>query len=253
MEPSRNAFRCRKRKAEDTPGASDASALSPLGDALKNEDILLKVLGYVGNDDIRECRRVCRRWYEVCGQVPFANRNDIDLWQLSKLIEKFPNVTDVSLKECSDKIDFLDTLLTFLPKLKRLRTLRLSLHKGHRVPEGLCPILVSMDSLQSLSLNLHDESAFIAWIEILRHLPELLSLKLSFSGTVNTDLGIVSELHRLRDLTCNFRVFVKRDGRLLFPSLNQLTRLKICCSYSQSRQVHVMNLRVSIRQATSFV
>ena len=253
MEPSRNTRKRLKRNTADTPGAFDASASSSLGEALENQDILLRVLGYVAEYGLQECRLVCRQWLEACQRVPVATR-PIELTHLSKVVERFTNVTDLCLDQRQkyhfaqslDRIDILDTLLTWLPKLKGLRTLKLSEHEGNRVPQALCPILAPMDDLQSLSLRILDESTLIAWIQVLRVLPQLLSLELFFSGFVNTDLETVSELQRLRDLTCEFRVFVKRDGQLLFPSLNRLTRLEICRSNIEDGERSIMNLEVCI-------
>ena len=246
-----NIFRTRYSQC-DTGGAD-------LGVLLEQEPLLLKVLGYVAEEGLQECRLVCRQWLEACQRVSVATR-PIEIAHLSKVAEKFPNVTDLYLDqhlkylyltECSHEIDILDTLSTWLPKLKGLRTLKLSVHEGNRVPEALCPILTPMDGLQSLSLMIRDESTLVAWIQVLRGVPQLLSLELRFSDFVTADLGTVSELQRLRDLTCEFRVLVKSDEQLLFPSLNRLTQLRICHSNIRDRDEAILNLEVTLQQ-TSF-
>ena len=55
------------------------SANEKLTDLLLRKDILSRVLVHLIDSGLHECRRVCRRWYEVCSKLPVKlSRNPRD-------------------------------------------------------------------------------------------------------------------------------------------------------------------------------
>ena len=53
-----------------TTSETKTSANDELADLLSQEDILSKVLVHLVDSGLHECRRVCRKWYEVCNKLP---------------------------------------------------------------------------------------------------------------------------------------------------------------------------------------
>jgi len=61
-----------------------------LSTLLEQDYYLTKVLGYLLDDGLHECRRVCRKWYDVCNRMP-VKLGRISVEEIPAIVNKFPN------------------------------------------------------------------------------------------------------------------------------------------------------------------
>ena len=202
-----------------------------LGTLLEQDHFLFEVLACVMEDGLHECRLVCRRWRDVCRQLPVAIQPGIafDASKVMKMAtERFPNATALRLGEWRRRKDALDTgSMRLLPRLGNLRTLQMRFEGERPAAEALRSTLLSMRLLRSLAFSVSRRSDFAAWISILQSLTKLTSLDLRAPRIIRARLGPITELQGLLNLTGDFHLLVTSGDRLLFPSLTRLTALKV--------------------------
>ena len=218
---------------------SEAASAKTLGSLLGQHDLLLKVLSCVMDDDgLHECRLVCRRWRDACGelllriQVPLG----FDASNVVKTVaERFPNATALRVEdfEGASRRDVMDAeSIPYLSRLTKLHTLQIRLSEEHRATEKLRPVLLSLNRLQSVSFRFDDVNSFIICADILRCLTRLTSLDLYTEyQTGPTGLDPITELRGLVKLSGDLDVLAVHGNQLLFPALTQLTELKVKWPY----------------------
>ena len=198
-----------------------------LGALLEQDHILFKVLVCVMEDGVHECRRVCRRWRDVCGKLPLklgGSHPD----KLDKLVDLFPDAVSLSLGSPDDDNNIVERqAIRHLSRLKHLQNLDLTVGSKQGETGSLVALLPSTDLLRAFEVVADQKDKLNDVVHALRTLTNLETLILFASGFVQTDLEPVTELRGLGCLITDFSLIVNSRGELLFPSLTKLTRLEL--------------------------
>ena len=211
-----------------TTSETKTSANDELADLLSQEDILSKVLVHLVDSGLHECRRVCRKWYEVCNKLPvklsLGLRDDrcVDP-------DKFPNAVSLKLRnDISWNLPVIENhLLPCLSKLKHFTHLEFSITHG---PLFLFPqdYLPALHSVRSLSLTVQTESDYSEVLRTLRRLTDLRALKLDRRGVFRImDMAPITEIRNLRKLSAKLCFLFNRENQFIFGTQTQLTRLEV--------------------------
>ena len=210
----------------------------------KNDDLLLKVLSHVVEDGLHECRRVCRRWYTVCGKVPVRLRTT-RLDTLDAATDLFTQAVSLDLNHWLDSTCVVRRqVVPHLSRLKKLRDLQLRLSKKYVNVSGLVARFATMEHLQSLSVWIGHKDEVTVVVQALRRLTNLESLCLRVNCGIQRDLEPIEEVRGLRNLTIDLQIIVNRHGELLFPALTRLTCLCVSGSYTQRSSRPIVDLQV---------
>ena len=199
-----------------------------LGDLLSQEFYLSKVLVHLVDSGLRECRRVCRKWYEVCNKLPVK----LSLSLHSDCYfdpDQFPNAVSLKLSNddsCNSAV-IENHLLPCLAKLNRITHLEFSITHG---PLFLFPqdYLPALRSVRSLSLTVKTESAYFEVLIMLRRLTDLRALKLDKVGVFEiTGVAPITEIKELRELSAKLCFLFDQENEFVFGTQTQLTRLEV--------------------------
>ena len=220
----------RQSHESDTEDAvsGESGSEKTLGALLQNhEDLFLKVLSYVMDDGLHECRRVCRLWRDACSKLP-VHLGGSSLDKLNRVMDLFPNTVSLSLDKLFDIYDIpRRQTIQNLTRLSHLRSLSFSTFFEEASMERLTALLPSTDCLRSFDVWIQTKDALNDVIQLLRILTNLEALTLSVPYFIQTDLEPVTEIRRLRYLDADLPLFVNSRRELLFPSLTKLTYLKL--------------------------
>ena len=194
---------------------------------LKQEDLLQRVLSFVAEDGLHECRLVCRRWREACGKVPVKIRR-VRPDELGKVADLFPKTSSLTMNHWLDDVNDVETdLIPHLTRLRDLTHLDLSLSKAAMDVTPLVGCLPSMQRLRMLCIRVGREDTLHDVVHVLRRLENLLSLDLSVDCVIQRDLEPVAELQGLKELVVDIQVLFNSSRELLLPSLTGLERLTV--------------------------
>ena len=198
----------------------------PLGFLLEHEDLLLKVLSYVMDDGLHECRLVCRQWRKACGKLP-VKLERVRLDNLRKVPSAFPKASSLVLRHALCSTFVAESVVIKLAQLKNLRHLHLHLAYDQAACHSCKTLFSVMDRLKTLSLRVDDNDTLLDVFRLLRCLKNLLSLELVVDCGILTELDPVTELRGLKELTLDIQVLVNKRAELVFPSLTALSCLNI--------------------------
>ena len=220
----------RERRAHGIrPIPSGADELkTPLGVLLEDKDLLLKVLSYVMDDGLHECRLVCRQWREACGKLPLKLAK-VRFENVRSVVRWFPETTSLVFCHALCTACIADRIVTrHLEQLKNLRHLHLHLSYGQPARDSCITWFPVIDRLETLSLQIEKNDTLLDVFRLLRCLQKLLSLKLVVGYyDIQTELDPVTELRGLKELTVDIQVLVNKRAELVFPSLTALSCLNI--------------------------
>ena len=215
------------------------SAHKGLADLLSQEYYLSKVLVHLIDDGLHECRRVCRKWHEVCSRLPVK----LSLGPETHLLRKpdlFPNAGSLKLDGGLESDSVECRLLPYLSRLNRITHLEFSLREWPSVCFRPMP-LENMYTLQSLSLKVQNESVFLAFLETMRRLTELTSLKLSRVRALDMSIDVppITEMKQLRVLRATPCFLVNQRNAFVFGTQTRLTRLEVLRDLTPSYNAHL--------------
>ena len=199
-----------------------------LGDLLLREDILSKVLVHFVDSGLHECRRVCRKWYEVCNKLPVKLSISLDEDRCFDP-DQFPNA--VSLKLDDDiawNSAVIKNHLQSLSKLNHIAHLELCIVDWPFAPSSPnCS--AAFHSLRSLSFSAQTGSAFLDFLETLRCLTDLRSLKLDGEMMPFEITGVapITEIKELRELRARLFFLINEKNEFTFGTQTQLTKLEV--------------------------
>ena len=213
---------------EGTVVAREPGSEKTLGTLLENcEDLLLKVLLYVMDDGLHECRRVCRLWRDACGKLP-VELGPLSASRLHRVADLFPEATSVETQSLLDYVDVAGRqAIQHLSRLKNLGSLSLFVESEQPDINSLMASLPSTDGLRSLSVRVNQKDKFNDVIRVLRLLTNLEALTLGVPRFINTDLEPVTQLRGLRYLKTHLPGIFDSRRDLLFPSMTRLTHLEL--------------------------
>ena len=198
-----------------------------LGDLLSQEDILSKVLVHLVDSGLHECRRVCRKWYEVCNKLPvklsLSLHSDcyFDPDQFPNAVSKLSN--DIS---CNSAV-IENHRLPCLAKLNRITHLEFSMTYW---PLVYCQqdSLAALRSVRSLSFTFRTDSVFFESLETVRCLTDVTALKLDKVGVFEIPaVAPITEIKELRELSAKLCFLFNRENEFVFGTQTQLTRLGV--------------------------
>ena len=225
-----NAHSCVLRRSSvaltdtETSGPCAGNYLSAF---LEQEHFLLKVLAYVVEDGLHECRLVCRRWRDACGKLP-VRLNRVSLHNMQEAAEKFPKAQTLYMSGWVNNENVIETHV--VPQLKRFEYLYdLSLLlSGYSIDmRNLIACLSSMQNLEFLELCICHEDTLQYFIHDLRYLTKLTSLRLSHECASVDDLVPSSCVTGLRELHTAIELLANDWNELVFPMLTGLTSLSV--------------------------
>ena len=204
-----------------------------LVDALNEEHILFRVLGHLVDDGLYECRRVCRKWRDVCSLLP-VKLVDVSKTTFRDAARVFPNATSVAVTgDRGWSADVFSECLSSFTCLKHLRLQSINLKEDHRgsdwLDTGSLPTRVPfLSQLESLTLN-PTPGCVEPWISMLgTYLTNLTILDIGGNpsgGRWNVDP--LSETHKLKSLSIKANYLINSEGMLIFRPSETLTRLEV--------------------------
>ena len=202
----------------------------PLALLLDDEYFLLQIFRCLVDYGLQECRLVCRKWREVCQQIP-VSLSWIDPRNLSATLSQFPSAVSLStnadvrygLAEV-DRAPRLGYAFSDLPLFRRLQSLTLHIEQ---LPAQACyhSFLQSVKQLTSLRLITDSHIISTNLYSSLSCLTNLTLLELNVWFDDQQDISPLTNLSKIRDLELGCDLFMSAEGRLMFPSLTNLTRL----------------------------
>ena len=196
---------------------------------LEQEDYLSKVLGCLIDDGLHECRRVCRKWRDVCSAFP-VHLIRVPWEHLRDAYLAFPKATSLS-SGTKPTCDDLPEFLTSLTGIRRLTLNGKSLWHCPRLrqifPQQLCDHLPLLPQLESLTLEgiLGHTSVFLSLAA--DHLTHLTHLKIDAELGSRWDKEPLFKVSKLKSLSLDVNYLFTSSGSLTFPSLTRLTRLEM--------------------------
>ena len=201
---------------------------------LKDAYLLPKVLEHLVDDGLHECRRVCRKWRDVCSLLPMK-LVDVRAPKFRDVARLFPYATSVSAavvdRECNS-----EELREFICSFTCIKHLHL-----RYVREGLtlfdspqldiwslpshAPFLSQLESLTLRSLIMDCEP----WIWMVReHLTNLTHLEIDGDCSIDwVNADPLPETHKLKSLSIPANYLFNYEGMLVFPPSETFTRLEV--------------------------
>ena len=206
-----------------------------LSDLLYDKDFLWKVFGYLVEDGLHECRRVCRRWREVCSE--FSVKHICGHWEdLAEAHLKFPNAVSVLLSTRAlppllihSQKAWPNTVpsLTGIKRLEMESSFLFHCQFYAQSPQLVCEYVAALVQLESLTLGGFREFMEPLITSIVVRLTNLTHLKIDSGIPKVWDTTPLSGVRKLESLRlCTDSLFT-RKGSLTFPLLTNLTRLEI--------------------------
>ena len=198
------------------------------GELLLLEDILSKVLVHFVDSGLHECRRVCRKWYEVCNKLPVKLSISLDEDRCFDP-DQFPNAVSLKLdNEIAWNSAVMKNHLQSLSKLSRIAHLELSIADWPFLPSSPNCSAV-FHSLRSFSFSAQTGSAFLDFLETLRCLTDLRALKLDGEMMPYEITGVapITEIKELRELSARLFFVINNKNEFTFGTQTQLTRLEV--------------------------
>ena len=220
---------------------------------LDQEYYLSKILGHLVDYGLQECRRVCRKWRQVCNKLP-VKLNGVRFDEVRILAERFPNAAKwdmerypaVSLYPDREKqrhipqAEEMETCLLYLPRFKNLKHLKfefISLKKDANrwspLFEELGESFQTLEKLTSLEIVVDcEEDDSLCFASQLRYLTNLTSLEMQLKPC-GLPIEPFTELQKIERLDVP-DYLVTQDQRLMFPELTNLTHLRWTDRYKTS-------------------
>ena len=240
------------------PRPEDPLSQNRLRDPLYDKDLLRKIFAYLVEDGLHECRRVCRKWREVCSE--FFTKSFRGHWKdLAEAHLTFPRAVNVSLSfrappSFFDNLNAWPNIVPSLTSVKRLEMDATFLQNCPcfvQFPPMICEYVASLVQLESLTVGVLDGCTYSLIASMAAHLTNLTHLKIGSAPSLwhMQPVPGVSKLESLSLQAVNllatdefFNILTGR-GTLTFPSLTNLTRLKIRCeSYGDVIRLEVCDI-----------
>ena len=194
-----------------------------------DEDLLLRVLSCAMDDGLHECRRVCRRWRDACGELPVRLGGSY-LDKLDRVADLFPKAVSLTIAIPFDRNDVVERqAIQHLTRLKNLQNLDVFAESYQADINSLVAMLPLTGCLRSLVIPVDQKDRMNDVLQVLRLVTNLESLVVhADTDFIQEDLSLdpVSELRELKHLSINIQMIANSRGELLFPSLTRLTHLE---------------------------
>ena len=223
---------------------------SPLSGLLDQEYYLVKILPYLIEDGLHESRRVCRKWKDICDQLP-VHLGRIDIMEIRAAATVFPHATSL---RCPVETKYSGAHFTeHLGNFDQLKHLTLVYTRDRIEPSSnVDPIPVDrqifpqpIQTLVSLDVRKMPTKWSRCFYAFLRGLTNLTSLKLESFRLEDAPQQPFGELQNLNELSVGLQFLADRDGNLLFPMLPKLTTLSVKIDPNPFRQGDIRVLEVN--------
>ena len=192
-----------------------------------HEDLMLKVLSCLIDDGLHECRRVSRRWRDLCGLLPVKLSQECQ-YRLDEAAGLFPGAASLELESSFDSDDVLGRLeMQQSSQLRKLCNLSVYATSTNADMNALTTLLPSADRLRSLDVSVNQKDGLDDIVRALRYFRNLDALIIHVAAFIQTDLAPVTELRGLGYLKTAFPSLFNSHGEFLLPSLTRLTHLHL--------------------------
>lgn len=121
---------------------------------LEYDFFLEKILSHLVGESISECRRVCKRWYKVCSELPIKTADRVPLDSIPDLFRSFPNVKELHANQNGGGSDK-ETILSSLKLFKQLQTFSFLVLRCLRRDDWKDQLLDSLSWIPSLEIKLN--------------------------------------------------------------------------------------------------
>ena len=197
---------------------------------LDQEFLLVKVLQCIPEDELPECRRVCRSWAQAAKQLP-VKLSDMPFAEVTRALETFPNATHLSLKS-SNVLESLKTCFSSIEKFPRLQSLELY-YCNSAIDLRSCQSCFRFQrGLKSLRLVDRNTAASPELYSAIRILTQLTALHIDKPENPFQSIpDPFTELQNLTELTLKASFLWNSDGECMFPLLEALTHLEILSAH----------------------
>ena len=206
------------------PADSETDSAS-FGLLSQNDLLLTKVLSYLVDSGLQECRLVCRQWNELCNQLP-VKLCGVPVAKVPRVPCTFPNAVELRCQgPCSPENQ--PEVLCSLARLGNLKYLEMTMRSLPTVPyEHLPRQFKELEQLETLSIR--DTIPCIAHVcQALVYLTCLTKLDLRPTTKYHRHLKPITQLTRLKELHIDRALLTNTNGELLFPPTRNLTHLEI--------------------------
>lgn len=227
--------------------SSSSGSEGALCDLLNQEYYLSKILERLVDDGLQECRRVCRKWYEVSNRLP-VKLIRVRPETLPILAERFPNAVgwDLTTKSFSvlkpadarqletKKRLAVVQALAHLSRFRKLKNLTFVFYplagdgiRWRPISEGLGACFQSFQQLVSLNAGMElEEEEAMCFASQLRFLTNLTCLTL-WMHPRPLPVEPFTELKKIATLGVHDYLTIQ-NRELMFPALTNLTHLIFC-------------------------
>ena len=190
---------------------------------------LRKVLTYLIDDGLHECRRVCREWNAVCNTLPVKLRQ-MPPEHLSKVLATFPDAVEANAVEVSYSGAFPSDHLGIARQLAGMSSLKHLGRLSYATDQMSAGVEVyhteTFTRLQSLAVYLNTAS-YENFRNLLLNLTGLERLDVEVGWKVDPKSWTpFTELKGLRELNVSDRLLENGSGQIMFPSTT-LTKLTV--------------------------
>ena len=239
-----------------SPRTDAPQPLTCIGEVvLKDEYLLSRVLGHLVDDGLHECRRVCRKWRDVCSLLP-VKLVDVRRSRFRDVARIFPYAASVSVtvgNECNS--DELCECISSFTRIKHLHLREHELYVDSLLAPRLdiqsllshVPFLSQLESLTTSSVTMDYEPWF--WM-VREHLTNLTHLEIGGDRSIDWEnMDPLPETHKLKSLSIRANRLLNSKGMSIFPPSENLTRLEVslCGQFGD----HFLEVREMIRNPSS--
>ena len=224
-----------------------------LGDALNEEYLLFRVLEHLVDDGLHECRRVCRKWRDVCSLLP-VKLVDVRQSNFRDAARLFPYATSVSVTVYCNSDELCECISSFTCiKHLHLRDVKKGLNLFGSPQLDIwslpshAPFSSQLESLTMSSITIDYEP----WIWMLRgHLTNLTHLEIGGDRSIDWEnMDPLPETLKLKSLSIRANRLLNSKGMLIFPPSENLTRLEV--SLEGQFENHFLEVSEMIRNPSS--
>ena len=207
----------------------DVYRVSPLPvglcEMLREEWFLRTVLEHVGQFGLEACRLVSRQWRAICQELPYNLTVRTHKQDLERALAVYPNATSVTMMFCDEPVKDAD-FFSLLSNAHALSSLQLSVGVLE-LTDCVQHSFQSIPQLKELVLGLEPIPGAADLLGSVRNLTDLTYLELLLQDRYPPPVEPFVELKEICSLAVNLSLFTDANGLCLFPSLTNLTSLRV--------------------------
>ena len=192
---------------------------------LEDEHFLSRVLSHLIDFGLHECRRVCRKWKDVCRRLPVKLKN-IPIDKMADIPLAFPNVVRLSSLEGHVPKAEMSVLHSF-SRLTNLNHLEINLSAlSFTIDQHFPTWFATLGQLTSFRVY-GLVNAAPHFFEALENMRQLTKLEFARDQGDAFQIDAIVPLKGLQELSIYMSQMTATQGEALFLSMPHLTKLKV--------------------------